>query len=84
MERQDIMIGDWVRNEFGDAEQVQEIGSGLVMLAYNDLYQYETSSQYRLQVKYWKRTLKRRVHVTASLMTTLILKSANIMTECLS
>jgi hypothetical protein len=41
MERQDLMIGDWVRNEFGDAEQVQEIGSGLVMLAYNDLYQYD-------------------------------------------
>ena len=36
------MIGDWVYNTHNDQpEQVYEIGSGLVMLAYNDLYEYD-------------------------------------------
>ena len=36
------MIGDWVYNTHNrQPEQVYEIGSGLVMLAYNDLYEYD-------------------------------------------
>ena len=36
------MIGDWVYNIHNKQnEQVQEIGSGLVMLDYNDLYEYD-------------------------------------------
>ena len=36
------MIDDWVYNTHNrQNEQVAEIGSGLVMLAYNDLYEYD-------------------------------------------
>ena len=36
------MIEDWVYNTHNrQNEQVAEIGSGLVMLAYNDLYEYD-------------------------------------------
>lgn len=37
-----LMIGDWVYNTYNrQNEQVAEIGNGLVMLAYNDLYEYD-------------------------------------------
>ena len=36
------MVGDWVYNTHNrQYEQVGEIGSGLIMLAYNDLYDYD-------------------------------------------
>ena len=42
MKKEELMIGDWVWNTHNrQAEQVQEIGSGLVMLDYNDLYEYD-------------------------------------------
>ena len=42
MKAEKLMIGDWVYNTHNDQpEQVYEIGSGLVMLAYNDLYEYD-------------------------------------------
>lgn len=42
MEAKELMIGDWVYNTHNrQNEQVAEIGSGLVMLAYNDLYEYD-------------------------------------------
>ena len=42
MKAEELMIGDWVYNTHNDQpEQVYEIGSGLVMLAYNDLYEYD-------------------------------------------
>ena len=40
--KNELMIGDWVYNTQNDKpEQVCEIGSGLVMLSYNDLYEYD-------------------------------------------
>ena len=42
MKAEELMIGDWVYNTHNrQNEQVAEIGSGLVMLAYNDLYEYD-------------------------------------------
>lgn len=42
MTKEELMIGDWVYNTHNrQNEQVAEIGSGLVMLAYNDLYEYD-------------------------------------------
>ena len=42
MESKSLMIGDWVYNTHNrQNEQVAEIGSGFVMLAYNDLYEYD-------------------------------------------
>lgn len=42
MDKKTLMIGDWVYNTHNrQNEQVQEIGSGLVMLNYNDLYEYD-------------------------------------------
>lgn len=42
MKPQDIMIGDWVYNTFNQQpEQVSEIKERMVMLAYNDLYDYD-------------------------------------------
>jgi hypothetical protein len=42
MDKKTLMIGDWVYNTHNKQnEQVQEIGSGLVMLNYNDLYEYD-------------------------------------------
>ena len=38
----ELMIGDWVWNTHNQqVEQVQEIGSGLVKLDHNDLYEYD-------------------------------------------
>jgi hypothetical protein len=40
--REQLMIGDWVYNTHNrQYEQVEEIGSGLIMLAYNDLYELD-------------------------------------------
>lgn len=42
MTAKELMIDDWVYNTHNrQNEQVAEIGSGLVMLAYNDLYEYD-------------------------------------------
>jgi hypothetical protein len=42
MKNEELMIGDWVFNTHNrKPEQVQEIGSALVMLDYNDLYEYD-------------------------------------------
>ena len=42
MNAKELMIGDWVYNTHNrQNEHVQEIGSGLVMLDYNDLYEYD-------------------------------------------
>ena len=42
MKANELMIDDWVYNTHNrQNEQVAEIGSGLVMLAYNDLYEYD-------------------------------------------
>ena len=42
MKANELMIGDWVYNTHNrQNEQVAEIGSGLVMLDYNDLYEYD-------------------------------------------
>lgn len=36
-----LMKGDWVRNDLGEDQQIVEIREDLVMLAYNDLYGYD-------------------------------------------
>ena len=42
MKKEELMIGDWVYNTHNSQyEKVYEIGSGLVMLDYNDLYEYD-------------------------------------------
>ena len=42
MKKEELMIGDWVYNTHNrKPERVEEIGSGLVMLDYNDLYEYD-------------------------------------------
>jgi hypothetical protein len=42
MKAKELMIGDWVYNTHNrQNEQVAEIRSGLVMLEYNDLYEYD-------------------------------------------
>ena len=42
MKAEELMIGDWVYNTHNrQNERVAEIGSGLVMLDYNDLYEYD-------------------------------------------
>ena len=42
MTAKELMIDDWVYNTHNrQNEQVAEIGSSLVMLAYNDLYEYD-------------------------------------------
>lgn len=42
MKQTELMLGDWVYNTHSrQNERVEEIGSGLVMLAYNDLYEYD-------------------------------------------
>ena len=42
MDIKSLMIGDWVYNTHNSQyEKVYEIGSGLVMLDYNDLYEYD-------------------------------------------
>ena len=42
MTTNELMIDDWVYNTHNrQNEQIAEIGSGLVMLAYNELYEYD-------------------------------------------
>ena len=42
MKANELMIGDWVYNTHNrQNEQVAEIGSGLVVLDYNDWYEYD-------------------------------------------
>ena len=42
MKANELMIGDWVFNTHNQqTEQVQEIRERMVMLAYNDLYEYD-------------------------------------------
>ena len=45
MTKEELQIGDWVNNDINCMpEKVNEIGSGLVMLEYNDLYKYDEIS----------------------------------------
>lgn len=49
MKANELMIGDWVWNTHNQqAEQVQEIREQMVMLAYNDLYEYDEIEPIRL------------------------------------
>lgn len=42
MKKEDLMVGDWVFNTHNrKPEQVQEIRERMVMLDYNDLYEYD-------------------------------------------
>ena len=42
IKKEELMIGDWVYNTHNcKAEQVQEIRERMVMLDYNDLYEYD-------------------------------------------
>lgn len=42
MKANELMIGDWVYNTHNKQnEQVEEVGSNCVMLAYNDLYAFD-------------------------------------------
>ena len=38
MERENLMIGDWVKNCYGKNERVEQILDELIMLNYNDTY----------------------------------------------
>ena len=38
METKELMIGDWVKNCYGEKKRVEQILSSRVMLAYNDVY----------------------------------------------
>ena len=41
MEAKELMIGDWVRNDLGETQQVVELREEGVMLYYNDIYPYD-------------------------------------------
>lgn len=41
LEPDNLMKGDWVRNDLGEDQQIVEIREDLVMLAYNDFYDYD-------------------------------------------
>lgn len=41
MTAQELMIGDWVRNDLNQVEKVFELRETQAMLSYNDLYNYE-------------------------------------------
>ena len=41
MRAEDIMVGDWVRNDFGEIQQVVELRQEGAMLSYNDIYRYD-------------------------------------------
>ena len=74
MKAKELMIDDWVYNTHNrNSEQVAEIGSGLVMLAYNDLYEYdeiepipitpeilEKNGFEKLEEKYYRRFLEEK------------------------
>lgn len=37
----ELMIGDWVRNDLGEIQRIDEIRQDDVMLSYNDYYSYD-------------------------------------------
>ena len=41
MKAKELMIGDWVRNDFNQVEKVFELRETQAMLSYNDLYDYD-------------------------------------------
>lgn len=41
MKAEELMIGDWVRNDFGESQKVVELRESGAMLSYNDVYPYE-------------------------------------------
>ena len=41
MKANELMIGDWVRNDLNEVQQVVELREGRIMLAYNDMYDYD-------------------------------------------
>ena len=41
MRAEDLQIGDWVRNDLGEIQQVVELREEGAMLSYNDIYQYD-------------------------------------------
>ena len=41
MKAEEIMIGDWVRNDLNQVEKVFELRETQAMLSYNDLYDYD-------------------------------------------
>ena len=41
MKANELMIGDWVRNDLNQVEKVFELRETQAMLSYNDLYNYE-------------------------------------------
>ena len=41
----DLMIGDWVRNDLGEIQRIEEIRQKDVMLSYNDYYSYDEIDQ---------------------------------------
>ena len=41
MKAEDLMVGDWVRNDLGEAQRVVELREKGAMLSYNDIYQYD-------------------------------------------
>lgn len=41
MKIEDLMVGDWVRNDLGEAQRVVELREEGAMLSYNDIYQYD-------------------------------------------
>ncbi len=40
MKANELMIGDWVRNDLGEIQRIEEIRQKDVMLSYNDYYSY--------------------------------------------
>ena len=41
MKVEELMVGDWVRNDLGETQQVVELREEGVMLYYNDIYPYD-------------------------------------------
>ena len=41
MKAEELMIGDWVRNDIGECQRIVEIRESGAMLAYNDIYPYK-------------------------------------------
>lgn len=41
MRIEDLMVGDWVRNDLGETQRVVELRKEGAMLSYNDIYQYD-------------------------------------------
>lgn len=41
MKVEELMVGDWVRNDLGEAQQVVELREDGAMLYYNDIYPYD-------------------------------------------